>query len=248
VSRRHALFRVSADSVDVEDLGSRNGVLVNRQRVVGRTKVLPGDSVLIGGQEMTLIESVGVVLEHPTNAQGLRATLVRPMDLPEEASVTKVSFVPGEGDEDSSMVRRLGGFRVLASVADKALALGRGGEAERVLAAPLLEVLEASRRGDSLAPELAEGATRLAAKLATATGKGLWVDYVIEIYAALARPVPAVVIDELYTALRKATALDVARLKAYVEALRRRLPSLGPADRFLVQRIEGLERLALLRS
>jgi hypothetical protein len=74
------------------------------------------------------------------------------------------------------------------------------------------------------------------------------VDYVIEIYAAQGRPVPAVVIDELYGAFRKVGAVDVSKVKAYVEALRGQLPSFGPADRFLFQRIEGLERLASLRS
>ena len=55
-------------------------------------------------------------------------------------------------------------------------------------------------------------------------------------------------IDELYGAFRKVSSVDVARVKAYVEALRSLLPSFGPADRFLFQRIEGLERLATLRS
>ena len=138
---------------------------------------------------------------------------------------------------------------MLGSVADKALELGREAEAERVLAAPLVEVLDTSRRGGTVAPEIAEEATRLAAKLATATCKGIWVDYIIEIYANMSRPAPAVVIDELYVAFRKANGVDVARLRTYVEALRRRLPSFGPADRFLVQRIlRGSSGLALLRS
>jgi hypothetical protein len=75
----------------------------------------------------------------------------------------------------------------------------------------------------------------------------MWVDYAIEIYATLGRPAPAVVIDELYTAFRKVGSLDLTKIKAYVEALRGQLPTFGPADRFLFQRIEGLERLATLR-
>jgi hypothetical protein len=126
--------------------------------------------------------------------------------------------------------------------------MGRADEAERVLASSLAEVIEASRKGKVVAAPLAEQATRFAAKLASATGKGAWVDYVVEIYTTLQRPAPAIVIDELYGAFRKVGSVDVARVKAYVEALREQLPTFGPADRFLFQRIEGLERLATLRS
>ena len=249
VSRRHAVFLVRAGDIRVEDLGSRNGVLVNGQRIEGTVKVAAGDKVLIGSQELTVIEV-------PDEAASLlRSTLVdrRPTmtrlatDLTtEEYNVTKIAVVAA--DAEQSYVKRLDGFRVLGSVAEKALAMGRADEAERVLASSLAEVIEASRKGRVLAAPLAEQATRFAAKLASATGKGAWVDYVVEIYATLQRPAPAIVIDELYGAFRKVGSVDVARVKAYVEALREQLPTFGPADRFLFQRIEGLERLATLRS
>jgi len=249
VSRRHAVFLVRGGEISVEDLGSRNGVLVNGQRIEGTVKVVAGDRVLIGSQELTVIEV-------PDEAASLlRSTLVdrRPTmtrlatDLTtEEYNVTKIAVVAA--DAEQSYVKRLDGFRVLGSVAEKALAMGRADEAERVLASSLAEVIEASRKGKVVAAPLAEQATRFAAKLASATGKGAWVDYVVEIYTTLQRPAPAIVIDELYGAFRKVGSVDVARVKAYVEALREQLPTFGPADRFLFQRIEGLERLATLRS
>jgi len=70
---------------------------------------------------------------------------------------------------------------------------------------------------------------------------------VIELYSAQQRMCPAPVIDELYNAMRKVTAIDIVRLRSYVEQLRQRLSSFGPAERFLFQRLEGLERLAALR-
>ena len=80
-----------------------------------------------------------------------------------------------------------------------------------------------------------------------ATGKGGWADYVIELYQAQKRPCPAHVIDELYNAMRKVTAVDMHRLRNYVAMLRQNLPRYGPAERFLFQRLEGLERLAARR-
>ena len=89
------------------------------------------------------------------------------------------------------MVRRADAFNLLGGVAEKALAMGRADEAERLLASPLADVVEASRAGKRLSPWLVVMAARVAAKLATATAKGAWADYVIELYDAQLRPCPA---------------------------------------------------------
>jgi hypothetical protein len=49
-SRRHAVLRVSGDDVTVEDLGSRNGTVVNRTKLTPREPVpfRPGDVLQIG--------------------------------------------------------------------------------------------------------------------------------------------------------------------------------------------------------
>jgi len=190
VSRRHALFEVVGGHVSVEDLNSRNGVIVNGARIDGKVPLTVGDRILIGSQELTLLSG---------------------------------------------------------GVAEKALAMGKAGEAERLLASALADVIESTRAGRPLPPTLVDQAAKFSAKLATATGKGGWADYVIELYQAQKRPCPAHVIDELYNAMRKVTAVDLHRLRSYVAMLRQNLPRYGPAERFLFQRLEGLERLAALR-
>jgi pSer/pThr/pTyr-binding forkhead associated (FHA) protein len=241
VSRRHALLTVSRDRVVVEDLQSRNGVTVNGQRVDGRVEVRPGDRITIGSQEMTLVAAQE---EHaPLTRNPLKMTMPK-------LRTQDALMAPGsspDGDLEPSMVRRADAFNLLGGVAEKALAMGKAVEAERILASPLADVIEASRAGKRVTPSLVDQAARFSAKLATATGKGAWADYVIELYAAQGRPCPAPVVDELYNAMRRVTAVDLARLRAYVEQLRERLGSYGPAERFLFQRIEGLERLAALR-
>src|SRR5262245_44116926 len=54
VSRRHALLTVTGDGVSIEDLGSRNGVLVNGAKIEGQRDIADGDRITIGGQTMTL--------------------------------------------------------------------------------------------------------------------------------------------------------------------------------------------------
>ena len=202
-----------------------------------------GDRILIGSQELTLLSA--------RDALASAGIGVGKMTLPKMKVSTPSSGFPAmgqiESDPEPSMVRRADQFKLLSGVAEKALAMGKAGEAERLLASALADVIEATRAGRPLPPTLVDQAAKFSAKLATATGKGGWADYVIELYQAQKRPCPAHVIDELYNAMRKVTAVDMHRLRTYVAMLRQNLPRYGPAERFLFQRLEGLERLAALR-
>jgi FHA domain len=256
VSRRHAVLVVSGEVVTAEDLDSRNGVLVNGERISGKTVVQPGDKILIGSQELLLLRGRDNAMRE-TASLPLRMTMPKlaldagapgpgapePSDPP---SLAKEDMT-GEAEGDSSTVRRITAFKLLGGVAEKALAMGRADEAERLLAGPLADVVESLREGKTVSAWLVDVAARLAAKLATATTKGAWADYVIELYQAQGRPCAAPVVDELNSAFRKVNAIDVARLRAYLAELREKQATFGPAERFLLQRIEGLERLAALR-
>jgi hypothetical protein len=213
-----------------------------------------GDRILIGAQELTLLQGRAVTSrDHQTTGHQAKMTLPKmeaSLRIPSEMAGPPSSAPGADGsgaDIDVSMVRRADAFKLLGGVAEKALALGRAVEAERLLASPLADVIEASRAGRKLPSQLVDQAAKFSSKLATSTGKGAWADYVIELYAAQGRPCPAVVIDELYIAMRKVATVDVTRLREYLAMLRAKLSSLGPADRFLFQRLEGLERLAALR-
>jgi predicted component of type VI protein secretion system len=244
VSRRHALLTVSREGVTVEDLQSRNGVIVNGKRIQGRVMLEVGDRIVIGAQELTLLQ--GREGGRAQSSANISKMTLPKMPAADGDKPTAVGVFPDQ-DLEPSMVRRADAFNLLGSVAEKALAMGRADEAERILAAPLGDVIEASRAGKVLSASLVDMAARFSAKLATATTKGAWADYVVEIYHAQKRPAPAQVVDELYNAFRKVNAIDVVKLRAYVAVLREKLPTYGPAERFLFQRLEGLERLATLR-
>jgi predicted component of type VI protein secretion system len=248
VSRRHALLVVAKDGVTVEDLQSRNGVIVNGQRIASRTDVKPGDKIVIGSQELTLLEGRESAGRETSSLQVGKRTLPKMAAADPAGRDSSPSGPPSsDADAEPSMIRRADAFNLLGSVAEKALAMGRADEAERLLASPLADVVEASRAGKRLSPWLVDMAARFAAKLATSTAKGAWADYVIELYDAQLRPCPGPVVDELYSAFRKVNAIDLVRLRRYLGRLREKQASLGPAERFLLQRIEGLERLAALR-
>ena len=210
VSRNHATLTVTSDAVLLADLGSRNGVRVNNERIEGKRALSHGDTISIGSQDMVLMSRRELAAD----------TLIQ------------------------APTQRAATFGLLGILADKALAMGRGDEAEKLLFEQLDQLLVDAQRGVSVLPETLERATDYALKLSVATGNGRWVDYIFRIHAALGRTCVAHVVDELYTVLRKVKAVNLTVLRDYLEGLRDLSGSLGPADRFLLSRLEGLERLA----
>jgi pSer/pThr/pTyr-binding forkhead associated (FHA) protein len=56
LSRRHSRLFRAGSTVYVEDLGSRNGTLLNGQKVLEPSAIVPGDTVRISGSVLTLLE------------------------------------------------------------------------------------------------------------------------------------------------------------------------------------------------
>src|SRR4051794_17430500 len=130
VSRRHAIFEVGPAGVTVEDLNSRNGVIVNGHRVDGKISLSVGDRILIGSQELTLLTARE--LQQQAGGMGV-GKMTRPKM---RVSTRRVASppMPLDSDPEPSMIRRADQFKLLSGVAEKALAMGKAGEAERLLA------------------------------------------------------------------------------------------------------------------
>jgi len=232
VSRRHAKVGADADGVYVEDCGSVNGVFVNAHRITGTQRLRDGDHLQIGRQDFVLRSAL--VSERPVSDEAPTIAGIEPGGLP--VALPAESEVTFSGDT----------LDLLGGVAEKTLALGRGDEAERILSGALLGVLSEVRAGKRTASsaETLNKAARYAVRLAEATGKGRWIDYVIDLHDAATRPIAADTVDHLYVVLRKTSAINLAGLRAYLGTLRRLQASFGPNERFVLQRLEGLERLA----
>lgn len=266
VSRRHALLTVRADNVTVEDLGSRNGVRVNDAKIEGRVEVSHGDKITIGSQEMVLEgspdenlipvpESIAFGTTRGSTLTPQVVAMMQKEDLREEPwseSTTpgvSLSFpssrTPALGVQQPD--RRVTALSFIGSLADKALTMGRAEEAERILHRSLYDLLDKTRAGTLPPPEVAAKAAMYAAKLATATSKGSWIEYIFALYSCTEQLVPGSVVDELYSSVRKVKSLDMSILRNYLESLRKRSGQLGPSERFVQQRLEGLERLGGLK-
>lgn len=228
ISRRHAvLLLLESGGLAVEDLESRNGTRVNGAEVRGRAPLAIGDRLEVGGAELVIAEEAS--FERPESATNART----------------LEFDGSSGLESSDDGARLdAAFALLGSLVDKALALGRGVEAERLLARHLAALLVAAEHGGAPNPETCALGAGYALKLATALGRAAWIDYLVRLYTARRAPLPMPLVDELYSLLRKIRGVDVAALRRYVESLRADSDRLGPTERFALQRLDGLVKLA----
>lgn len=139
--------------------------------------------------------------------------------------------------------QRIPTFGLLGILADKAFALGRADEAERLLTELLDQVLGDLEGGREVKPDLFDRATDYAMKLAIATGSARWVEYIFRAFGSVRRPCPAGFVDELYSLVRRIDRVNLGALRTYIDVLREHSGTLGPTERFLVSRLEGLERL-----
>lgn len=218
----------------VEDLGSVNGVLHNGKRIEGLTDVDHGDEIKLGNHVMEVF--FGAV----ENRKGVTAkTLVGEiLDLPPRSD--------SEPDELTA-VRNGEALTTLALVAERVLAMGRGAEAERLLEKPLNNVRDKVGRSEPVEAETLELAATCAVRLAESTRKGVWLDYVVELHTHLRTVMPGPVVDRMYSAVRAVEVANIERFRLYLELLNEQKHTFGPGELFLLRRVEGLERLLVLK-
>lgn len=138
---------------------------------------------------------------------------------------------------------RLQAFGILGNLADKALALGRGDEAERIVGRQLENFLTKTEKGEALGDEEFEKAVSYAFKIGALTRKGKWLDYLFRIHAAEGRLMDGELVNELYSVSSKMSGATRNQLRSYVDSLQDAAMTFAPGERFVLKRIEGLEAL-----
>jgi pSer/pThr/pTyr-binding forkhead associated (FHA) protein len=248
ISRRHARILVLDDLVEIEDLGSRNGVFVGGERVSGRHRLRVGDRIAIGNAEFQLVgpgDSPGLDPERTTGAIAIRRCphcfRMFPSVLDRCPSCKGPAQSPRAEEEERISTHTDGSMHLLAGVGEKALAMGRVEEAERLIGRNLETVLSRVRGGERLDAPLFEDAVRRGVRLCVATKKQEWFAWVFDFAGAQGTLLPADAIDELHS-LMFAQRPDVGPvLDGYIARLSSH--TFRGDDQQLLKRITGLRRL-----
>lgn len=132
-------------------------------------------------------------------------------------------------------------FAVFSELANKALSMGKPQDAERIASGQLKRIREAALEHQLPWAELEEVAI-FAANLAVVTSNARWLGYVFELYHSQGLLCPAHIVDRLYGCSPRAEAVDLSALDRYLLQQRARLATLNAAERFALNRAEGLRR------
>lgn len=224
VSRRHAALRVEGDRVTVEDLGSRNGVLVDGA-LVARAKIVTHGAVLgLGSERIVLLD-----LRRRERASTLRPEPVGARATAEPGATTE----PGASTVTRSSLAALL-VRARAALDPVDLTVLR-------LVAPLLGELLYARRG--LDPALLAEALRThaacAVELTSATRDPEWLDASLRLHAARGASLHASVASGL-VALAYEVRCDAGACRAYLDATSERGGSLSSRELRLASELEAL--------
>jgi pSer/pThr/pTyr-binding forkhead associated (FHA) protein len=225
--------------------------------LIGRAESaqLPLDDPLVSRHHAAIdVTHAGATLSDLESRNGVRVNGVRitaphALAVGDKVSIgsTELVLVLRDGDLAAQTLvqaptMRMQAFGLFGMLADKALAMGRGDEAERLLAPQIEQLLSDVVQGKKYDPSAVERASIYALRLAQSTGKPSWMDAVFRFYRGMGRICPSAMVDELYAVARKVKEPNRGELRQYLEVLRSVSQSFGPAERFLLGRLEGLER------
>ncbi len=234
ISRRHAVVFARDDGIVVQDLGSANGSFVNGTRIAEPCLATQGDQILVGKHLLEVFLTSAV-----------------------EASAAETRFDPqadtGTHDlladhevQSSEPTKQGNSLALLGEVAERMISVGKTEQAEAMMSAHLDGLLLEARSGPVL-PESRNTAMACALAIAGALRQARWVDYVFLLGTATRQLPPAAVIDRLYDVLRIVPPIRLGSLREYLSVLQAEPTRWGPAERFLLRRLQGLEALAASR-
>jgi hypothetical protein len=228
---------VSAGGTTVSDLGSKNGVYVNGNRV-GATPVAlnDGDLMLVGGEEV----EIGIGAAVFSRRAGAATQ-------PEEETLSRLALTPEDPEADARPTLVSNPLEVVGNVAERMIAAGHGRNAEDMLRGHLIAIRDDVLLKRKVSSRTQDRAVDLALQLAQTLHKGDWFDYAVDVLRGRDSAVPAHLVAKLGATLPMVSRVDAEKLRKLAAALRAGIPDL---DRLrsaqlldkLVERASGQQR------
>ena len=230
VSRRHAVLFVDGGRVVLEDLGSRNGTLLNGERVLGTVELSAGDRVTIGVRQLELARGERQRERRRTEGQGYPSgAYQRP---------PQTQRPPSPLVED--ITRSVSIFGMLLESSQRALERGDIHDAESSASNLAVSVRAELLRGRTVDAQSMNDIVGTYLDLADRTGSSRWVERIFEIFGAAKQVFDAETIDRIHR-LVDSKGLDVAEaIDGYLARIRTRAADLRDEEHLLLLRVSEL--------
>jgi hypothetical protein len=247
VSRQHAGIALDEDGGTVEDMGSRNGVRVNGVRIQGATRLADGDRVRIGTQDFVFcrVEAAGKAHSRTTGVLRLCAECRLPypremISCPscEATEKTEDTLTGAFGTENQTAWS----VQLLVEALERALTLGRLGDAERLARRATGQVEELVAAGASIEPAALAALAIQAVATTLATNDPTWVLWTLEIYRSAGRVPSLRVVEGVCEAAAQHGGVLLGGLAALLQHLESADRSASPGD------VDALVRLHQVHS
>jgi hypothetical protein len=202
VSRQHGRIHIQAALATFEDLGSRNGSMVNGRAVTGTVQVRDGDRIRIGTQDLVLCTAGvparrdGTPGTRPTGFMCHCASCAQPY--PAELALCPRCGSTDRLDDDTisgvvGEAQRNWSLDLLVEVLERAASLQRWDDVERVLRRAKPHVDERLAAGQRIPREQLDSLAGAASRLAEVRGKAEWGRWLLTLHAAVGSiPSPAI--------------------------------------------------------
>ena len=187
VSRQHARIDLRVEPPILHDLGSRNGVRLNGEKIVSQRPLQDGDRIRLGTQEL-----VFYVVEASRKKRVAKTTGFMAMcgscstPYPEQSpQCPHCGAWPREEETISGLAvepKRSWTFQLLGEVIEKALESNRGADADRIMRRVASEVDERLAAGESLDPEHVDLLASFALRLCRLSEGADWVRWALGVH------------------------------------------------------------------
>jgi len=199
ISREHAQFRVDAERVLIEDLGSRNGVAVNGKPIKAPTLLADNDRIRVGAQEFVLcmVGAAGAEKAQRRTTGFMCHCAECGIPYPAESPVCPAcgssQRAPQEDTLSGAQSDRDWSLELASEAIGRALEKQSWGDVERLLLRARLHVEQRMADGGRVDRHALHGVADAAVALATATGELTWVRWALSLYATLGQTPPATI-------------------------------------------------------
>ena len=228
ISREHLRLDLSGDQPRVQDLGSRNGTLLNGRALQSSAVLSDGDRIRLGSQELVfLIARPRKSARRTTGPLSFcnECGIPYPSDSYQCPHCGWLPTEPGITRDKRDVLASSWTFHLLSDVVERAMNQGRLADAERMMTRGMAELERQLDRGADVAVERVYRIAECAARLGCALRSSHWVRAAAALYARIdAMPSRDVLV------LMDSLSLEAGLASALGSVRRSSIPPMGAAS------------------